>query len=202
MTSSLRRSVLLGVASFFVATAFVATAAQAVPSPRFDDLLSKKDMAGLSNLLAQGSDVDDMLKALLRATQTSMTADADHAAKLIALAGQNAAKMTPAGVAAVCADLRRVADSMPAGVTTSPLYTAVMNATVDFSKAPVVVSAGKPNLCEEAWTQMASMGGEDPLLAQQQGQRQIIIPPKPIPVPTGTPTLPPEKPPVDPGSPE
>ena len=105
------------------------------------------------------------------------------------LAGQYAPQITPPTVPAVCADLRRIVDSIPAEQAGSPFSATVTQVSQQFSKAPVVVSAGRPNQCETALLRIATLRGQDPLLIQLPGMSGPGLPPTTI-----RPGIPPSRP--------
>ncbi len=180
--------------SGFLVAFFVlgATSVQAAPlGGKVDAALDKKDLTQVQGFLATGpGNVDEVIKALLKRTQKVLTVDPDFSAKMLALAGQYAPQITPPTVPAVCADLRRIVDAVPADQVQSPLFTTVVETSEKFSKAPVVVAAGRPNQCEQAFLQIATLAGEDPLLAQLPGMRGPGLPPQTI-----RPGIPPNEPP-------
>lgn len=190
MRASLAKSLLTGV--FSTALVISATSAMAAEgtSGQVNTALAKKNITEVESLLKSGSgSVDDILKALLKQTQKDMGTDAAFSNKMMTLAGQYAPKVTPPSVPAVCADLRRIVDSLKPEHVGSPLFKSVMDASESFSKAPVVVAAGRPNECEQAWLQLSNLD-QEALLAQTPGMRGPNLPritvKNPIP-PTTTP---------------
>jgi len=151
--------------------------------------LAARDYKAIQKLIDKGSTaIDEVVKGLLVSVLHTMSSDPAFAEKNIELAGKHAEEITPPSVPTVCADLRRIADAFPADQIGEPLYDAVLAAAQNFANAPVVVAAGRPNLCEEAWLQIAALAG-DPLLAQTNTHRDPpnihpvpppIDPPKPI----------------------
>lgn len=156
---------------FSAATFFLGAASHAA-EPNADKInaaLANKDLASLQALLDQGpGSVDAVIKALLKSSQTTIAQDPDFTQKKLSLAASYANQITPPTVPSVCAEMRRVAEAVPANMTGSAVYNTVTQTAQTFANAPVVVAAGRPNLCEEAWLQIASLAGEDPLLAQSQ----------------------------------
>lgn len=154
----------------FSAVTFLLTGAAGAADPNADKInaaLANKDLSSLQSLLAQGPGVvDEVVKALLKSSQESIKQDPDYTQKKLSLAAGQANQITPPTVPSVCAEMRRVVEAMPASQVGTPLHTAVMQTAQSFANAPVVVAAGRPNLCEESWLQIASLAGEDPLLAQ------------------------------------
>ncbi len=172
-------------ASFFLTVFLLGGSALAASvAEQAQAALAKKDLAPLRALLDQGPGaIDDVVKALLKAVQQNLTSDPGFAQQSITMAGQYATQITPPTVPSVCADMRRIAESVAANQPISaPLYSAVAEAARSFAEAPVVVAAGRPNLCEEAWLQIANLAG-DPLLAQTSVHRdpRPVPPPPPIP---------------------
>lgn len=178
MKASLTKSVLTGVlTTVFCVGVSAAMAAEPQLANQINTALSKKNLAEVQNILKGGpKNVDEVLKALLKKTQKDMSVDPEFSGKMMSIAGQFAPQMTPPTVPAVCADLRRIVESLKPEQAESPLFKAVMSATESFSKAPVVVAAGRPNECEQAWLQMNKMG-EEALLAMTPGMRGPGLPP-------------------------
>ncbi len=177
MKASLPKVFLTGL---FSATVFLGTSsAIAAPAPLnpVGDALAKKNLTEIQTMLSSGrGNVDDILKALLKQTQKDMSVDPGFSNKMMSLAGQYAPKITPPTVPAICADLRRIIDNLKPEHVGSPLFKSVMEATESFSKAPVVVAAGRPNECEQAWLQLTNMD-EEALLAQTPGMIGPGLPP-------------------------
>lgn len=151
---------------------------------RIADALAKKDFTALRELTTQGpSAIDEVVRATLKAVLDKIASDPATAQAEISFAATYAPQISPPTVPAVCADLRRVAQAVPAEKAGTALHEAVMKAAQSFANAPVVVAAGRPNLCEEAWLQIAALAGEeDPLLFQSMGYRpQRPINPDPPP---------------------
>lgn len=177
MTTSLTKSFIAGL--FSTALIFTAAAAHAdeVLTNKINAALASKNLSEVQALLAAGpGNVDTVLKALLRKTQSVISTDPDYSNKMMSLAGQYAPQITPPSVPAICADLRRIADALKPEQVGSPLYKSVMDTTETFSKAPVVVAAGRPNECEQAWLRMTNEA-EEALLAQTPGMRGPGLPP-------------------------
>jgi hypothetical protein len=196
MKSSLAKSLLAGfvMTTFFVVSS--ASLAETIAS-KAEEALSKKNITEVQSLLATNpASVDDVIKALLKRTQKDMASDPIFAEKMMAVAGQYAASITPPSVPAVCADLRRIVDTLKPEQAATPLFKAVLQASESFSKAPVVVAAGRPNECEQAYLQINTMG-EEALLAQTPGMRGPGLPVVtvgPGTKPTPTPGIPPSTP--------
>lgn len=154
--------------------------------------LANKNLADVQSLLKGGpGNVDSVIRALLKTTQNVMGTDPDFSNKMMALAGQYAPQITPPSVPAICADLRRIVESMTPEQASTPLYATIVQASQDFSKAPVVVASGRPNQCETAFLQISALAGEGALLAQLPGMRGPGLPPVTI-----GPGVPKEKPPT------
>lgn len=171
-------------ASVFALTLTFGVQAASSYTQTIDEALANKDFGALQDLLNRGPGiVDEVVQALLKSVQKTLHSDPDFAQKNISLAAEYAPQITPPSVPAICADLRRIVEDIPADQTETPLYEAVLSATQSFATAPVVVAAGRPNLCEEAWLKIATLSG-DPLLAQTRTHRDphIIPPPPPVPV--------------------
>lgn len=141
-----------------------------------DTALAKKDLTSVQGLLKSGKgNVDNIMKALLKQTQKDMSVDPDFSHRMMSLAGDYAPQITPPSVPAVCADLRRIVDSLKPEHVGTPLFKSIMDASEKFSKAPVVVAAGRPNECEQAWLQLTNLD-EEALLAQTPGMRSPGLP--------------------------
>ncbi|MDD3182631.1 MAG: hypothetical protein PHD48_07515 [Alphaproteobacteria bacterium] len=164
---------------FFVTTFIVAASsvmAADSSTGQISSSLAKKDLSVAQKLLKSGpGNVDMVLKLLLAQTQKDMTVDPDFSNKMMSLAGEYAPQITPPSVPAICADLRRIVDSLKPEHTGTPLFKSVMDASESFSKAPVVVAAGRPNECEQAWLQLTNIE-EEALLAQTPGMRGPGLP--------------------------
>ena len=78
---------------------------------------------------------------------------------MMQLAGQYAPQITAPSVPAICADLRRIVDAIPASQASSPLSATIAQVSEQFSNSPVVVSAGRPNQCETAFLRIATLRG-------------------------------------------
>ncbi|MDX9690444.1 MAG: hypothetical protein EOM37_09210 [Proteobacteria bacterium] len=158
------------VAALFVGVSF----AHAAPplAGKIDAALQQKDLKQVQGMLASGpGNVDEVIRALLKKTQQTLTNDPAFSGQMLALAGEYAPQITPPSVPVVCADLRRIVESFPAEQVGSPLYTTIVSTSEKFSKAPVVVAAGRPNQCEQAFLQISNLAGEEALLAQTPGMR-------------------------------
>jgi len=175
--TSLTKSFFAGFFSTVLILGVDGAAAQSPISSKLTTALANKNLTEVQGLLATGpGNVDEVLKALLRKTQGVISTDPEYSNKMMSLAGQYAPQITPPSVPAICADLRRIADALKPEQAGSPLYKAVMDTTETFSKAPVVVSAGRPNECEQAWLHMSNET-EEALLAQTPGMRGPGLPP-------------------------
>jgi hypothetical protein len=161
-----------------------ALAANAPVSDTLSKALASKNLTEVQTLLTKNpQSTDDVIKALLKNTQERIAQDPEFSSQMMSLAGQYAPQITPPSVPSICADLRRVVESIPLDQIGTPTYDKVMEASENFSNAPVVVAQGRPNLCEEA------------LLAQTPGMRAPSI--KVQRRPPFDPVLPPEKPSAD-----
>ncbi len=168
MKKYIHKTFIVGLLAAASSLSFQAQAAE--PSAdKINAALANKDLASLQSFLEQGPGaVDEVVKALLKSSQASIKQDPDYTQKKLSLAASQANQITPPTVPSVCAEMRRVVEAMPASQVGTPLHTAVMQTAQSFANAPVVVAAGRPNLCEEAWLQIAALAGEEPLLAQSQ----------------------------------
>ena len=196
MKASLAKTFLSGLfTTTFLLGSASAMAAES-KSAQVGTALAKKDLTEVSKMLKSGSgSVDDVLKSLLKQTQKDMSVDPAFSTKMMTLAGEYAPQITPPSVPAICADLRRIVDSLKIDQAGSPLFNAVTQASESFSKAPVVVAAGRPNECEQAWLQINNLG-EEALLAQTPGMRGPGLPPVTV-GPGIPPTTPIDKPSAD-----
>lgn len=166
----------LFVSAVLLSASLISTVSTAHAAASIDEALAKKDLTSLQTFLDQGQ-VDDVVKALLKSVQQTLQTDPSFTEKKIAMAGAYAEKITPPSVPAICADLRRIAESFSPEDLGSPLHEAFIAAAQNFASAPVVVAQGRPNLCEEALLQ-------DDLLAQTPVRHvPPIIPPVPPPHP-------------------
>jgi len=137
---------------------------------KVNNALNHKNLTEVQSMLQiHSNNVDDVVKALLKHTQKVLAKDPDFSSKMMNLAGQYAPKIKPPSVPVVCADLRRIVDSIPEGQVDSALSSIVSKVSEQFSKAPAVVSAGRPNQCETAFLRIAALQGQDPLLSQMPG---------------------------------
>lgn len=198
MSASLAKSFFTGLLSTALVLVASTTLAADPSTAQVTASLAKKNIAEAETLLKSGrGNVDEILQALLKQTQKDMGTDAVFSNKMMTLAGQYAPKITPPSVPAICADLRRIVDGLKPEHVGSPLFKAVLGASESFSKAPVVIAAGRPNECEQAWLQLANMD-EEALLAQTPGMRGPGLPPSTV-RPGIPPTTPPptEKPSAD-----
>lgn len=191
MKASLPKALLTGLFTTLILGATSTNAAEA-PTNQIANALAKKNLTDVQSMLTAGrGSVDDILKALLRQTQKDMSVDPEFSHKMMSLAGQYAPKITPPSVPAICADLRRIVDGLKPEHVGSPLFKSVMDASESFSKAPVVVAAGRPNECEQAWLQLSNMD-QEALLAQTPGMRGPGLPPTTV-RPGVPPTTPPDE---------
>ena len=175
------KSFLKGFLSVYLILGVGASNAASDLNSKITDALNKKDIGQIQNLLTTGpGNVDSILKALLKKTQTSMTADPAFSSKMMSVAGQYAKQITPPSVPEICADMRRIVEQLPPDQAESELFKSVIAASESFAKAPVVVAAGRPNQCEQAWLDVANVAGEEALLAQMPGMRGPGLPPKTV----------------------
>jgi hypothetical protein len=131
------------------------------------------NFVGVQNLVAaHPSKADEAVKVLLQLTQENLKANPDLATKTIGEAAGYAPKITAPSVPKICADVRRIAETVPTVPAAQQLASPVRSAAGIFAKAPVVVAAGRPNLCEQAFVTM-----EGPQLAAQPGSAPAILPP-------------------------
>jgi hypothetical protein len=186
--------------------AFVLALTLATPSwaagavDQLDASIAKGDFANVGNFTpAQPGDTDQVARSLLDFARDNLTKDPSKAAQAVTLAGSFANNITPPGVPLVCADMRQVVQSMAkdAKEKQPSLYQAVLNTSQSFSKAPVVVAAGRPNLCEDAWLDDAELAQQPSFNAPTLPTNlEKPLPPNPIPTPNPTPN------PVPPASPQ
>lgn len=177
---------LCGAVAAVAVLASVSAKAEDNLSSQVNTAISNKNMTEVASLLSKDKkNVDTVLKALLRKTQETIKTDPDFSGKMMSLAGQYASQISPPSVPVICADLRRIIENFPGNQVGTPLYETVVGASQSFSSAPVVVAQGRPNLCEEAWLQLARLGGtdEDALLAMTPGLRSPGLPPVTIGLP-------------------
>lgn len=189
MKKLLTKTYLVGL--FATAMLVGASSAQAQDiTSKVNAALNQKNIGAVQGMLTSGpGNVDVVVKALLKHTQKVIAKDPAYSSKLVTLAGQYAPQITPPSVPVVCADLRRVVDAIPAGQASSPLSQTVSQVSEQFSKSPVVISAGRPNQCETAFLRIAALRGQDPLLIQLPGLSGPGLPPTTI-----RPGIPPSKP--------
>lgn len=177
MKTSLSRSIFAGLLSTVIVMNVADASANQQVVGKVNAALAAKNLTEVQGLLAAGpGNVDDVLKALLKKTQSVMATDPDFSNKMMSLAGQYAPQITPPTVPVICADLRRIVDALKPEQVGTPFYKTVLDTTEAFSKAPVVVAAGRPNECEQAWLRAGSFG-EEALLAQTPGMRGPGLPP-------------------------
>lgn len=161
--------------------------AQSDVTSKVNDALSMKNLTTVQGMLQTGpGQVDAVVKALLKHTQKVIAQDPQFSSKMMNLAGQYASQIKPPSVPVVCADLRRIVDAVPETQTASALATTVAKVSEQFSKSPVVVSAGRPNQCDTAFLRIATLRGQDPLLSQMPsmtgpGMQAVYYPPSKIP---------------------
>lgn len=177
MSKSLVHSGIAGFLAVFLMLGTSGAMAQTVAAEKVGDLLRQKNLIEVQSLVMQNpSNIDTVVKELLKNTQGRISVDPEFSNRMMAMAGQYATQITPASVPVVCADLRRVVQALPEGQQGSPLHTTIVNTAQNFASAPVVVAAGRPNLCEDAWLQASNLSG-DPLLFQNPGMRSPGLPP-------------------------
>ena len=165
----MKKLFLLSAISLFALT--INADAASLPDQVKDDV-SKNNFTGLQTLAkASPNATDEVVKTLLHLTKENLTINPKLSSQSIGFAAKFADQISPPSVPAICADLRQIVESMPGGETQSPLFASVVSASEAFAKAPVVVAAGRPKLCEEAWQEM------DAQLAQQPGYVPPTIPP-------------------------
>lgn len=150
------------------------------------DSLQNKKLSQIQALAkSDKANIDAIVKGLLDMTQARIASDPAYTNKMMAMAGDYAPNITPPTVPVVCADLRRIVEALPESQQGSDLHTTIIATTQNFASSPVVVSAGRPNLCEDAWLQASNLTGE-PLLFMNPGMRSPGLPPVTI-----GPTIPP-----------
>jgi len=172
------KTIMTGFLSVFLVAGIGSAHAATDVTKKINDALGKKDMGEIQSLMtANPADVDTILRALLKKTQSSMKADPEFSGKMMSFAGQHAKQITPPSVPEVCADMRRIVDTLGGEQAESELFKSVMAASENFAKAPVVIAAGRPNQCELAWLDVANDAGEDALLAQMPSMRGPGLPP-------------------------
>lgn len=168
------RTFYAGLLSAFFAAGVSGVQAASPLTGTINEALAKKNLAEVQALLKKGpGNVDEVIKALLKTTQNVMGTDPDFSSQMMSLAGQYAQQITPPSVPVICADLRRIAESLKPEQAGTQLYATVVQASENFAKAPVVVAAGQPNQCENAFL-------EEALLAQAPGMRGPGLPPTTI----------------------
>ncbi len=139
--------------------------------------LKKKNLIEVQTLAQKDTaNVDAVVKGLLDMTQVQITKDAAFTTKMMTMAGDYATDITPPSVPVVCADLRRIVEAIPESQQGKDLHTTIVATAQEFASAPVVVAAGRPNLCEDAWLQASNLTGE-PLLFMNPGLRSPGLPP-------------------------
>ncbi|HBM90334.1 MAG TPA: hypothetical protein DD400_00405 [Rhodospirillaceae bacterium] len=189
MRNSLKSSSLLGLLAVVFMLGAVEAKAEAPLFGKIDAALGQKNLTEVRALLLRDpANVDAVVKGLLRVTQSKMTRDPEFSSKMLTMAGKYAPQITPPTVPVVCADLRRIVEALPEAQQGTPFHMTVVNVAQSFASAPVVVAAGRPNLCEDAWLQAANLSGEA-LLAQLPGMRSPGLPPVTI-----EPGIPPSQP--------
>lgn len=130
------------------------------------EMIAAGDTKGLEEYLdSNPAATDDVVKSLLKFTQDNLGKQPELAGKMMEFAASHASEITPPSVPVICADIRRIVSALPVDAVGTPLFTSVIAASQSFAKAPVVVAAGRPNLCEEA------------LLAQLPGYVPATLPP-------------------------
>ncbi|MCL2468772.1 MAG: hypothetical protein FWF24_00860 [Alphaproteobacteria bacterium] len=147
--------------------------------------LDQKDLASIQNTMSRSTDnVDPIVRAMTQKTQAVMAQDPDFSTQMMNLVGQNAAHIQPASVPVVCADMRRIVSGLSPEQKETPLFAAAMGATLQLSKAPVVISAGRPNDCDQALLQAQREPGQplddETLLMQLPGMSGPGLPPSTI----------------------
>ena len=194
MKKSLTQSLLSVFFSVFLVAGISSAAVAQTQTAKINDALAKKNLTEVQNLLKSGpGNVDEVIRALLKTTQNVMATDPDFSNRMMSLAGDYATQITPPTVPAVCADLRRIVSAFKPEQVGSPLFMTVLEATQKFAKAPVVVAQGRPNLCEDAFLLIATLSGDEALLAQLPGMRgpglfPVMIDPGIKPAPTVKPS--------------
>lgn len=167
-------------ASVLLLSANVAQA-QTDVTAQVNQALNQKNLTKVHGMLSGNTgSIDPVVKALLKHTQKVISQDPAYSNKMMQLAGQYAPKITAPSVPAICADLRRIVDAVPEGQAMSPLSATVAQVSEQFSRSPVVVSAGRPNQCETAFLRIATLRGQDPLLIQLPGMSGPGLPPTTI----------------------
>ncbi len=139
MKKSLAQSFFVGFLSTFLFVGMGLSHAADSVTGQANAALANKNLAEVQGLLKGGpGNVDSVIRALLKTTQNVMGTDPDFSNKMMALAGQYAPQITPPSVPAICADLRRVVEAMTPEQASTQLYATIVQASQDFSKAPVV----------------------------------------------------------------
>jgi hypothetical protein len=122
--------------------------------------LNRGDFAAVKTFIAANpGEIDEAVRAILVYARTAMAKEPGRAAEAAGLAEGYADKITPPGVPMICSNVREMVQALPASSKEkSPsLYASVLSASQSFAKAPVVVAAGRPNLCEDAWLEDAEL---------------------------------------------
>ena len=149
--------------------------------------LQEKNLTEVRALIQRNkANVDVAVKGLLYMSQAKITSDPAYTTKMMSMAKDYAPDITPSSVPVVCADLRRIVEALPEKQKGTDLHKVIIATTQEFASAPVVVAAGRPNLCEDAWLQASNQTGEDALLFMNPGLRSPGLPPVTI-----GPTIPP-----------
>lgn len=178
MKYSLAKPFLLGLVG-----TFLVLAPAGVSAAPMSEALGKKDLGDIQSQLQGAKNVDDIIKTMLKFTQDNIAKDPEFSGKVLSLASEYAPKITPPTVPAICADLRRIVEALPKDQVGSELQMTVVNASESFAKAPVVVAAGRPNLCEQAWIETETLFGMLPGNSPRAPHKYPPIdPPKPPPV--------------------
>lgn len=142
MNTSLTKSFVSGLLTVLLMSG-AAIAADSL-SAQINEALAKKNIAEVQSLLTKGpGNVDEVLKALLKKTQSTMETDAAFSNNMMMLATQYAPQITPPSVPTICADLRRIVEKLGPDKAETEFFKTVMKASETFSKAPVVVAAGR-----------------------------------------------------------
>lgn len=165
MDHCLRRGLMLGVC---IITLFMNAPAFADHEvPQIQQAIENKDLMQADALLSEHNDPKDKeIKAILDQVHARMIKDPDYAAQLMTLAGKYADALTPPGVPPVCDTVRQIVKTVTPEMKKKPFYATVQTVAEQFAKSPVVVAAGKPNLCEQAWQETS---GDDAEFAQLPG---------------------------------
>ncbi len=130
--------------------------------------INNKNLMQADALLSEHNDPKDKeIKSILDEVRARMIKDPDYAAQLMTLAGKYADDLTPPGVPPVCDTVRQIVKAVTPEMKKKPFYATVQTVAEQFAKSPVVISAGNPNLCEQAFEEAQS--GEDAEFAQLPG---------------------------------